>query len=1092
MATRFFTNEGNNTLLNKFKGIFENHENIDYFDALVGYFYSSGYFAIRPFLDKVPHVRILVGINADHIIAKYNEKGLLWKGDDEETVKEALSVFQKDIATCGYSAEIENGIKLFVEDVATGKIEIRAHKTGKLHAKIYIFRPKKWNEHNSGYVITGSSNLTEAGLGASSISNYEFNVQLQEYEDVEFAKSEFEKLWNEAAEIRPVEIETLKTTTHLNDQVTPFEIYIKMLISYFGRNIDYSTDGIDLPRNYKQLSYQIDAVNQGYEKLCRYNGFFLADVVGLGKTVVALLIAKKFFYGNGYPDHISKILIICPPALKEVWENTVDDFGLKSCKIITNGSIHKEERRFNTYDLVIVDEAHKFRNQKTDGYDDLQRLCLSPSSVGSTLGKAPDRKKVILISATPQNNGPADIRSLTYLFQIPRDTDLDLPNLEDFFNPLIRRYDTTKKLDNKEAKKEIRKINKELRDNIIFPLTVRRTRTDLMNNDAYKIDLAKQHIFFPESRTPVQMLYKLNNNLEQLFDKTLECLSKRLNYSRYMVLAYLKPEFQQKYKKNVAVNASIQLAGMMKNILIKRLDSSFFAFKLSLKRFLDSVYALLKMLDDNCVYVLNKVNVTSLVLNGEDDKLQEIFEKKEDAEKFTTDNFESNFRELLSQDKEVLEELWTEWENVHDDPKYDKFLDSLKSRLLSKKENPSGKVVVFSESEDTTNYLENRLRHDGFTRLITVSASNRNSMREKIAENFDANYERELQKNDYDIIVCTEVLAEGINLHRAGLIVNYDTPWNSTRLMQRIGRINRIGSSNKFISIYNFFPTAEVNDTINLEKTAKRKLLAFHHALGNDSQIYSPDDEKAESFGLFSTNPTEEQDQQLAILLWLRKFVEENPEDYKRIKDLPLKIRTGRAENPEAKEKFPAESTVAYLKNTKRDVFFAVSADKEPEVISFLEAEKLLKCQVDEPRLSIPDSHYKHVKQFLESFEKQLEDDASKRQVSSRSLTIQEKQAIKYLRGMLRENIVNDKEKALFNNAIDLINKKTYTNLYKEINKVFKSNLKPIECLPKLLEIIQKYVGRGNEAEDNQRRETIDSVGSPNIVISETFVNLNL
>ena len=1087
--TRFFTNEGNNTLLNKFKAIFGNHDDIECFDALVGYFYSSGYFAIRPFLDKVPKIRILVGINTDNIIAKYNQEGLLLKGNDVEAVKQALSDIREDIATCEYSAEIENGIKLFVEDVATGKIEIRAHSSKKLHAKIYIVRQKDWNEERYGVVISGSSNLTDAGLGASKTSNYEFNVQLQDSDDVKFATNEFEKLWKEAAEISPSEIEVLKTETHLNDQVTPFEIYIKMLISYFGENVDYSTNGIDLPPNYKKLSYQIDAVNQGYDKLCRYNGFFLADVVGLGKTVVALLIAKKFFYGNGYPGHLSKILIICPPAVKEVWENTVKDFGLSSCcTIITNGSIHKEEKRFKTYDLVIVDEAHKFRNQKTDGYDKLQRLCKSPCSAGSTLGKDSNRKKVILISATPQNNGPADIRSLTYLFQNPKDPDLDLPNLDDFFNPLIKRFGDTKNRSINDAREEIRKINEDLRENVIFPLTVRRTRTDLMNNEAYKRDLAKQHISFPESRKPVQVLYRLNHNLEQLFDKTLECLARRLNYSRYRVFDYLKPEFNY---KNLPANASSQLAGMMKNILIKRLDSSFFAFKLSLKRFLDSVCAYLKMLDDNCVYVLSRRNVTNLVLEGENERLQELFEKQEDAEKYAADDLKPEFREELNQDREVLEELWSEWENVHDDPKYDTFLDSLRSTLLNKRKNPSGKVVVFSESEDTTNYLKNRLRQDGYTRLITVSAGNRNAMREIVTENFDANCEKDLQRNDYDIIVSTEVLAEGINLHRAGLIVNYDTPWNSTRLMQRIGRINRIGSPNKFIGIYNFFPTAEVNDTINLEKTAIIKLLAFHQALGNDSQIYSPDEEKAESFGLFSTNPTEEQDEQLTIFLWLRKFAEENPEEYKRIKYLPLKIRTGRKENSEAKLTFPAESTVAYLKNTKRDLFFAASEDNEPKVISFLEAEKLLRCEDKEKRQSVPQSHYTHVARFVECFEKQRDEDASKRQAFSSSLLSHEKQAVNHLKAISKPGIVSDEQKKLIKEAINLISKKKYTNLYKEINKIFKNGFKPDECLPRLMATIQKYIGKANEDYNETDTETIYDLEKPDIVISETFIKLD-
>lgn len=805
MPTRFFTNEGENTLLNKFKGIFENHSDIDYFDALVGYFYSSGYFAIRPFLENVPNIRILVGIKADYIMAKYNEKGLLFRGDDEETVSEALKELRNDIASCEYLPEVEKGIKLFVDDVRSGKIQIRAHKSKKLHAKFYVFRPKVWNEHKSGFVITGSSNLTDAGLGAGKVSNYEFNVQLKEYEDVQFATEEFEKLWNEAAEITSADIETLKTETHLNDQITPFELYIKMLITYFGQNIDYSPDGVDLPSGYKKLSYQIDAVNQGYDKLCRYNGFFLADVVGLGKTVVALLIAKKFFYANGYfHNHVSRTLIICPPALKEVWENTANDLGLKAYKIVTNGSIHKEEKRFNTYDLVIVDEAHKFRNQNTESYTLLSRLCKSPSSVGSTLGKTPSRKKVILISATLQNNGPEDIKSLTYLFQDRRDTELDIPDLDEFFNPLINRFNRTKDLDINKAKEEIRMIGQELRENIIYPLTIRRTRADLIKNELYRKDLQKQGIKFPQIQAPQQMLYKLNGSLNTLFDRSLAILTLELNYSRYKHIAYLKPEHKAKFKKTVADHASDQLAGMMRNTLVKRLDSSFHAFKASLNRFLDGVNAMIKMLESNQVYVLNKVNVSDLVLNDEEDKLEELFEKKEDAEKYSADDFEDGFKTDLLHDKAILESLCAQWNNVNDDPKYDKFLITLKTDLLNKKKNPSGKVVIFSEAESTTNYLYERLIHDGFSRVLSISANNRDSERETIAANFDANLKKEDQEDDFDIIICTEVLAEGVNLHRAGVVVNYDTPWNSTRLMQRIGRINRIGSVNKVISIYNF------------------------------------------------------------------------------------------------------------------------------------------------------------------------------------------------------------------------------------------------------------------------------------------------
>lgn len=316
VSTKFFTNEGDNTLLKKFAGVFQHNSDIEYFDALVGYFYASGYFSIRPYLNAVPNIRILVGINVDELIAKYQTKGLLFKGDAQETIDLFLQGIKTDIQSSKYERKVELGILQFVEDIATKKIEIRAHPEKNLHAKIYIFRPQPFNEHKSGHVITGSSNLTEAGLGKTESANYEFNVLLNNYDDVLFASDEFEKLWKHSISILPVEIGKLKKETFLNADFTPFELYIKFLVEYFGTSIEFDPNSVsDLPKGFMKLSYQVDAVNQGFELLRRHNGFFLADVVGLGKTVVAALIAKKFFYTNGYPAHVSRTLIVVPPGI---------------------------------------------------------------------------------------------------------------------------------------------------------------------------------------------------------------------------------------------------------------------------------------------------------------------------------------------------------------------------------------------------------------------------------------------------------------------------------------------------------------------------------------------------------------------------------------------------------------------------------------------------------------------------------------------------------------------------------------------------------------------------------------------------------
>ena len=217
--------------------------------------------------------------------------------------------------------------------------------------------------------------MTDAGLS----KNFEFNVELRENSDIEFATETFNKLWEESIPIAEDYIGKLKKETYLNDAYTPYEVYLKFLIEYFGKSIDFDPNSItDLPRGFKRLSYQIDAVNDGFAKMMKHNGFFLADVVGLGKTVVATIIAKKFFYTNGFPAHRSRTLIIVPPALKENWSETVEQFRLDNVKIITNGSLHKVTDPAK-YDLIIVDEAHKFRTDTAAMYNELQKICKTKS-----------------------------------------------------------------------------------------------------------------------------------------------------------------------------------------------------------------------------------------------------------------------------------------------------------------------------------------------------------------------------------------------------------------------------------------------------------------------------------------------------------------------------------------------------------------------------------------------------------------------------------------------------------------------------------------------------------------------------------------
>jgi HKD family nuclease len=541
MSTKFFTNSDENTLIRKFEGVFTYNPNIHFFDALVGYFRASGYFRIRPFLDKVPQIRVLVGINVDKLLADAQQSGMEFFKNDERTKEDFINEVKEDIETANYDKETETGILQFIDDLIEKKIQVKAHPEKKIHAKVYILRPEPFNVHTQSCVITGSSNLTDSGLGAGNNFNYEFNVQLCDYDDVKFATDEFELLWQDAVDILPVDVQNIKKQTYLHDDITPFEIYIKLLSEYFGRNIDYDPDTMgDLPPNFKKLSYQVDAVNEGFNMLQKHNGFVLADVVGLGKTVVAAMVAKKFLLQNG--RDYTKILVVYPPAIEKNWKNTFKDFNIdKYTKFITNGSLikilegHQDFWNKEDYDLIIIDEAHKFRNYKTDAFQQLQLICKSPrTNIGSIKGL---QKKVILVSATPLNNRPDDIFYQIQMFQDARQSTLPITNLTSFFAPLMEQYKTLKRYDELDVNK-LRDIYGKIRKNVIEPITIRRTRKDLENIPDYKSDIEAQGIKFPKVEPPKKVEYVMDIKLNELFYKTVFYLTDtdKLRYNRYQAI----------------------------------------------------------------------------------------------------------------------------------------------------------------------------------------------------------------------------------------------------------------------------------------------------------------------------------------------------------------------------------------------------------------------------------------------------------------------------------------------------------------------------------------------------------------------------
>ena len=1073
MNSHIFTNKNGNTLMCEFEGVLSNNPSIKNLDAVVGFLRASGYFSLRPFLDNINKARVLIGINVDKYIAEAARQGRIFFGAEEEVKADCLQQIRRDIEQSGYKREIEDGIFQMVTDLVDGKLELRAHPSKKIHAKIYVLYPDDFNQYTQGIAITGSSNLSGNGLGITEDKQYEFNVKMSQYEDVKFAKDEFEELWKEAegCEITAEDLKINIERTYLKGDISPYDLYIKMLIEYFSDRVMDADDEnpLNVPENYTKYDYQMDAVVEGYQKLLRYDGFFLADVVGLGKTVIATMIAKKFLQENGRDN--TKILVVYPPAVEQNWKTTFKDFGIdKYTKFITNGSLNKvlDEDNYDywnadEYDLVLVDEAHKFRSHTTNAFEQLQEICKMPRiNQGHIKGY---KKKVMLISATPMNNSPADIYNEILLFQDPRHCTIDgVANLTAFFSPLIKEFKRFRNEPEFDLTK-FKKLAEQVRDRIIKPLSVRRTRTDIENVPRYNKDVNG----FPKVERPIESRYELNEHLADLFEKAMLTLTKDLSYACYQAIAYLKPEAANGLHDN-AETISRSLAGIRKNGLVKRLESSFHAFQVSIENFKIANQNMIDMFNNDKVFIAPDLDINNLLAAGwsEEEIEEKLNAKAQDNPKnakFTANDFRPEFIEMLRADQKILEQMYIDWSVVTDadDSKFAKFNELLKHELFRVERNPEQKLVVFSESINTVEYLAKRINRKD---VLVISAKNRSNLFKTIRENFDANFKNKL--NDYNIILTTDVLAEGINLHRSNVIVNYDTPWNSTRLMQRIGRVNRIGSVSKHIYNYVFYPSRQGNREINLNQIALSKIQTFHSTFGEDNQIYSQNEVIDRNLSKLFDEAMKEQkkdlNQELPYYEELRTLYKTNRREYNRIAKLSLRSRTGRASRAVDGVTLSGD-TLVFLKTNFRKVFFLVSENVKE--LSVLDALKYFKATPEELAVERIEQHHNHVEKALRKFHTIQEEEIKNQEFgqddpSSRGAQVST--ALNLLSNFMRE--IDDSElylkvaqlKTLAERGVITYISKRLQRIQKDLRRVSgKARMTHDEALNEIIQMANKY-----------------------------------
>jgi superfamily II DNA/RNA helicase len=249
----------------------------------------------------------------------------------------------------------------------------------------------------------------------------------------------------------------------------------------------------------------------------------------------------------------------------------------------------------------------------------------------------------------------------------------------------------------------------------------------------------------------------------------------------------------------------------MKILLVKRLESSFFAFRNSVDRFLYSYEMFIKELDNGSVYVSAKHTnkIFELLENDDDEAIQRLIDEGK-AEKYDSKDFRDDLKKDLEHDLKILEEIKRLWQQVQRDPKFLRFKDELSRNRVLK----DNHLIIFTESKETANYLYKNTDQQYPGKVLLFTGDSGESVRDRVIENFDARSRH--KKDDHRILISTEVLSEGVNLHRANVVINYDIPWNPTRMMQRVGRINRVDTPFDVIHTFNFFPTVQSNDQIKL------------------------------------------------------------------------------------------------------------------------------------------------------------------------------------------------------------------------------------------------------------------------------------
>ena len=1064
----------------------------------VGYFFLSGLKAIQEKLSaknengeyKIKEVRLLIGNTTNRETIEELAKGYRLVEEIEKRLEklkrpgagerklEKENAINEVRGVIGELYQTDENIRLVQtvhNMVVDGRMKVKVYIKSRLHAKAYIFDFLYPQPNSKGIAIVGSSNLSLAGL----THNTELNVYVHDNgENHEELSKWFKELWDEAEYFNDEMLEELQESWAVKE-ATPYDIYMKTIYTLLKDRLEGLDDKSFLWTNEitKDLAeFQKVAVKQLIGIVKQYSGAFAADVVGVGKSYIGAAVVKHFSITEG-----CKPLIICPKSLEKMWKDYNAKYSLNA-EIVPMSILREDDPdsdewnflveniRYRDRDFILVDESHHFRHHSPQRYKVLADFLQT------------GKKKVLLVTATPRNKSAKDVYNQIKLFHPDDITYIPVnpPNLKEYFK-IILNPDT--------AREDANRMFQTLLEYIL----VRRTRLHILkyygfdsktkkpvdpeNFNEYISGEKRAYIlvggkpnYFP-NRNVKTVRYSIADTYQGLykqirqrlgrhnFDHSGDSIPGELCYARFALWHYVKEKKQNEKPYSDLQRAGANLRGLMRILLFKRFESSVYAFRMTIQRLVKIHGAFLTSIDNG---IIPAGEEAQKILYGSDQYSEEdlITALREVAKQYDAEDFDiDRLRKHLVHDKSILEEILGMVNEEEIPPEKDAKLQKLLS-ILKKKPLNQGKLLIFSESAETVDYIHKNInpKDDPTIRKASTAIENKASLVNRFSPKAN-NYT--FRKGEVEIrrVVSTDVLSEGLNLQDCDKIINYDLHWNPVKLIQRFGRIDRIGSEFDEVFGFNFLPETELDRNLNLHDVVHNRIQEIHDTIGedaiilddteelNDKAMYAIYEREMKQLALFEGDMDKESITFNEAEEEMRNLQKDNPDEYERIVNLRDGIRAVSTEKGDA--------FFVFCQADRYNQLYLV--DEKGEILNreVTEILAMLKRQIDKPSKPVP----KGLNPVIARVRKQFVDEVVNRYLEQKhtvTLTVAQKYLLKELQ-ILYNDAKDEDLKAQIEAFQTVFQKVNRIAIHSELNKIKNNKMTGMPLIKKLSEIFSRH-----------------------------------